>query len=65
MAKAVHENLSDDDGRKPGERSGLETHVFPCCKRCRLGVAWTPSLCSAKVKTLNRPGGKYGRKAKT
>ena len=27
MAKALHENGSDDEGRKPGEQTGLDTRV--------------------------------------
>ena len=74
MAKALGWNALDGEGRKPGERTGLDTRVgsavgtapeSPGCKRCGLGVGWAWSPPSAAGKPLSPPPGEYGRKAET
>lgn len=37
-AKALAKDAFIDQGRELGERRRSDTSVFPCCKRCRLGV---------------------------
>ena len=73
MAKAVDQNALDGEGRKLGERTGLDmelrAHNFtkdpgsPSCKRCGLGVGTGTSRLGAAGKPLSPPPGKYGRKA--
>ncbi len=75
MAKALDWDALDGDGRKPGERTGLDTclrianalntRVVLCCKRCGLGVGVATSHFSAAGKPLSQPPGEYGRKAET
>jgi hypothetical protein len=63
VAKALDWDALDGDGRKPGERTGLDTRVVLCCKQCGLGVGPATSWVSAEGKPLNPPPGEYGRKA--
>ena len=63
MAKALDWDALDGDGRKPGERTGLDTRVVLCRKRCGLGVGPATGWISAEGKPLSPPPGEYGRKA--
>ena len=39
MAKAPNQNVSDSEGRKLGERTGLDTPVVPAVNDADCGVA--------------------------
>ncbi len=45
---ASDQNGSDGEGRKLGERTGLDTRVVLAVKRCELGVA--PAIAGAVSK---------------
>ena len=55
MAKASYWNGSDGEGRRLGERSGLDTDFYksakypgsPSSKRCPFGVTDLSGVCSA------------------
>ena len=49
-AKALAKDAFIDQGRELGERRRSDTSVFPCCKRCRLGVGG----CSSKAPSVPR-----------
>ena len=65
MAKALDENGSDGEERKLGEQNGLDTRVVLAVN----AVSWVMRVflgtCSAQVKMLSSPPGKYGRKTET
>ena len=73
MAKADDQNALDGEGRKLGERTGLDSDGAktlsaedpgsPSCKRCRLCVGAATSCPGAAGKPLSLPPGEYGRKA--
>ncbi len=63
MAKAAHWVSSDAEGRKLGERTGLDTPVVLAVNDEHLvGGA---SVLPAVAKVLSAPPGEYGRKAET
>ena len=64
MAKATVWNATDAEARKLGERTGLDTLVVLCCKRCDLGAGGIDPL-RAGANALSSPPGEYGRKVKT
>ena len=65
MAKAPSDNGPDGEGRRLGERTGLDTPVVPAVKDAgqALDGRWGPSRTGGKP--LSPPPGKYGRKAET
>ena len=65
MAKAPDQNTSDGEGRRLGERIGLDTRVALAVNYVDSGVALTTSECSTVGKLLSLPPGEYGRKIET
>ena len=49
MAKALDQNASDSEGRRLGERIGLDTRVALAVNDADCGVAIASSCCSAVV----------------
>ena len=65
MAKAPDQNASDSEGRRLGERIGLDTRVALAVNYADCGVALASCGCSAVAKVLSPPPGEYGRKVET
>ena len=64
MAKAAFWVSSDAEGRKLGERTGLDTPVVLAVND-EHWVEIAPMVTSAEAKVLSAPPGEYGRKAET
>ena len=64
MAKAPDWNTPDGEGRKPGERTGLDTPVVLAVNDEYLVWGVGKSLC-AEENSISIPPGEYGRKAET
>ena len=65
MAKAPGWNGSDAEGRKPGERRGLDTPVVLAVNDARWVLRRPRAGAVPEGKPLSGPPGEYGRKAET
>jgi len=65
VAKAPDQNASDGEGRRLGERNGLDTRVALAVNHADLGVARFTKLRSTVTQVLSLPPGEYGRKVET
>ena len=65
MAKAPDQNASDSEGRRLGERIGLDTRVALAVNYVDSGVALSTTKRSTVGQLLSLPPGEYGRKIET
>ena len=63
MAKAPGWNGSDGEGRRPGERTGLDTRVVLAVNA--VDLPWGPIGFRGGGHPLSPPPGEYGRKPET